>query len=60
LFHVECLTTRCLMRLPLTDAVTAALKNGKILAAAFDIGDQKMILPVSLAGIGLPLAKADL
>jgi invasion protein IalB len=58
--YEQCQPVGCQARLPLNDALLASLKKAKAMTIAFDFGGKKVTLPVSLAGLGLALAKADI
>jgi invasion protein IalB len=58
--YEQCQPAGCLTRFPISDAVLTTLRKGKMLTVAFDVGDRKVTLPISLAGLGLALSKADL
>jgi invasion protein IalB len=58
--YEQCQPAGCLTRFPISDATLATLRKGKMLTVAFEAGDRKVTLPISLAGLGLALSKADL
>ncbi len=58
--YEQCQVAGCLTRLSISDTTLALLRKGKMLTVAFDVGDKKVTLPISLAGLGLALSKADL